>query len=575
MTKTNGKKYNMKLKQGFVGACGGEIIHQMLTDHGVDTIFGFPGGALIPLFDVLYDSDIKLVISRHEQGAIHMAEGYSRATGRTGVAIATSGPGATNLVTGLANAYLDSTPIVAITGQVKSHLIGNDAFQEADMTGISRPITKHNFLVSKVEDLGRIFTEAFHIASTGRPGPVLIDVPVDITVNRLESPADLTMRIPGYKPSTSGHIRQIQNAAKIINESDRPLLYVGGGVIHSGATDELRAVQAKGKLPITTTLMGLGVMDETDPLALQMVGMHGSATANYATQECDCLISVGARFDDRVTGKLETFAPNATIVHIDIDPTSISKVVKADVPVVGDAKNILTKMVEFIEPKDRTPWLKKIADWKQEFPLSYEPDDKTIKPQAVIEKLGELTNHDAIIATGVGQHQMWAAQFYKFRKPRQIVTSGGLGTMGFGVPSAIGAQFACPDATVIDIDGDGSFSMTMVEIITAVQHKLPVKFIVLDNEYLGMVRQWQEMFFDKRYAGTVHPCPDFVKIAEGFGAKGIRVDDPAGLTGGLQELLDYNDGPAVLVVAVDPEENVYPMVPAGKSLHEMELGRLA
>jgi len=575
MTNKEGKKYKMKLDQGFVGACGGEIIQQILMDHGVEIIFGFPGGALIPMFDVLYDSSIKLVISRHEQGAIHMAEGYARATGKTGVAMATSGPGATNLVTGLANAYLDSTPIVAITGQVKSHLIGNDAFQEADMTGISRPITKHNFLVSKVEDLGRIFTEAFHIASTGRPGPVLIDVPVDITLNKLETPANLTMRIPGYKPSLSGHIRQIQSAAKVINASDKPLLYVGGGVMHSEATDELRAVQKKGQLPITTTLMGLGVMDETDPLSLQMVGMHGTASANYAMQECDCLIAVGARFDDRVTGKLETFAPNATIVHVDIDPTSISKVVKADVPVVGDAKDILAKMVDLIEARDRTPWLERIAAWKREYPLAYQYGGEVIKPQAVIEKLGELTDHDAVIATGVGQHQMWAAQFFKFRKPRQIITSGGLGTMGFGVPAAIGAQFACPDATVVDIDGDGSFSMTMVEIITAVQHGLRVKFIVLDNEYLGMVRQWQEMFFDKRYSGTVHPCPDFVKVAEGFGAKGIRVSDPAKLTDALKELLDYNDGPAVLVVAVDPEENVYPMVPAGKSLHEMELGRLA
>ncbi len=575
MTNKDGKKYKMKLEQGFVGACGGEIVQQMMLDQGVEVIFGFPGGALIPMFDVLYDSDIKLVITRHEQGAIHMAEGYARATGKTGVVMATSGPGATNLVTGLANAYLDSTPIVAITGQVKSHLIGNDAFQEADMTGISRPITKHNFLVSNVEDLGRILAEAFHIASTGRPGPVLIDIPVDITINRLETPANLTMRIPGYKPSMSGHIRQVQNAANIINAADKPLLYVGGGVIHSEATDELRAVQKKGQLPITTTLMGLGVIDETDPLSLQMVGMHGTASANYAMQECDCLIAVGARFDDRVTGKLETFAPNATIVHIDIDPTSISKVVQADVPVVGDAKDILAKMVDVIETKDRKPWLDKIAAWKQQYPLGYESGGAVIKPQAVIEKLGELTGHDAMIATGVGQHQMWAAQFYKFTKPRQIITSGGLGTMGFGVPAAIGAQFACPEATVIDIDGDGSFSMTMVEIITAVQHGLPVKFIVLDNEYLGMVRQWQEMFFDKRYSGTVHPCPDFVKVAEGFGAKGIRVEDPAKLTDALQELLDHKDGPAVLVVAVDPEENVYPMVPAGKSLHEMELGRLA
>jgi len=569
------KKYRNKLPKGFVGACGGEVVNRMLLDHGVDRMFGFPGGALIPLFDVLYDSPIEIVVTRHEQGAIHMAEGYARATGKTGVAIATSGPGATNLVTGLANAYLDSTPVVAITGQVKCHLIGNDAFQEADMTGISRPITKHNFLVKSVDDLGRILTEAFHIASTGRPGPVLIDIPVDVTVNRLESPVDLTMRIPGYKPSLAGHIRQIQSAAEAINASVRPVLYVGGGVIHSEATAELRAVQEKAQLPTTTTLMGLGTIDESDPLALRMVGMHGSATANYAVQECDCLIAIGARFDDRVTGNPDTFATGASVVHVDIDPTSISKVVKADIPVVGDARDILSRMLEFIKPADRGPWLEKIAAWKQQYPFTYDTDGKYIKPQEVIARLGELTGHDAVIATGVGQHQMWTAQFYGFRKPRQIITSGGLGTMGYGVPAAIGAQFARPDALVIDIDGDGSFSMTMGEIVTAVRYKLPVKFIVMDNGYLGMVRQWQEMFFDKRYSATVHPCPDFVKVVEGFGAKGIMLEDRSKIDDALTELLEHNEGPAVLVVAIAPEENVYPMVPAGKSLHEMELGRLA
>ena len=568
------RKYNKKLPEGFVGASGAEIFHQMLLEQNVEVMFGFPGGAVLPIFDVLYESPIKFIMSRHEQGAIHMAEGFAKATGKTGVVLVTSGPGATNLVTGLANAYLDSSALVAITGQVRSNLIGNDAFQEADMTGITRPVTKHNFLVKRVEDLGRIIKEAFYIASTGRHGPVVVDIAVDTTVNKLTSPTNLEMNLPGYKPRVAGHIRQIKAAAEAIDASQRPVLYVGGGVVASGAAAELRAMAQKGKLPATTTLMGLGTVDESDPLALQMLGMHGSATANYAVQECDCLIAVGARFDDRVTGKLDTFAPHAKIIHIDIDPTSISKNVKVDIPVVGDAKDILTRMIEYVEPLDRSPWLRKIAEWKKKHPFTYEKGRGNIKPQEVIERLGELTGHDAIIATGVGQHQMWAAQFYGWRKPRQIITSGGLGTMGFGVPSAIGAQVGCPDATVIDIDGDGSFSMTMGEVITAVQHDLSVKFVVLDNEYLGMVRQWQEMFFDKRYSATPHPCPDFVKVAEGFGARGLRVADRSELGDALNETLGY-EGPVVLVVAVESEENVFPMVPAGKSLDEMELGRLS
>ncbi len=568
-TKSGGEKASGK----YVGLTGAEVLHQALLDEGVDLMFGFVGGAVLPIFDVLYDSPIKFVMSRHEQGAAHMADGYARSTGKTGVVIATSGPGATNLVTGLATAHMDSVPVVAFTGQVKSWLIGNDAFQEADITGITRPVTKHNFLVKHVEDLGRNVKEAFQIARTGRPGPVLVDIPVDVTVDRLEKEPDLEPNLPGYKPRTTGHIRQVETAADAINAAERPVLYVGGGVVISGASDQLRALAEKGRIPVTTTLLGLGTFDEDNPLAMQMLGMHGSATANYAVQECDCLIAVGSRFDDRVTGNLDTFAPKAKIIHIDIDPASISKNVIVDVPVVGDAKDILEKMLPMIESKDRSGWLSKVAKWKAKFPFEYEATGK-IRPQEVIQLLGEMTDHDAIVATGVGQHQMWAAQFYGWRRPRQIITSGGLGTMGFGCPAAIGAQFGNPGATVIDIDGDGSFSMTMVEVITAVHYQMPVKFVVLDNGFLGMVRQWQEMFYGRRYSAVDHPCPDFAAVAEGFGARGIAVSDRSELSDALRETLKH-DGPVVLHVQIEPEENVYPMVPAGKSLHEMKLGKLA
>ena len=557
----------------FVGMSGADIFHETLKDEGVEVMFGYPGGVVLPIFDSLYSSPIRFLLTRHEQGAIHMADGYARATGKTGVVLATSGPGACNLVTGLANAHMDSVPMVAFTGQVRSALIGNDAFQEADMTGITRPVTKHNVLVKDVRDLGRVTREAFHIARTGRPGPVLVDIAVDATVNKLEEPADLAMRLPGYKPRLEGHLRQIQAAADAINKAERPVLYVGGGVIISGAADELRAVMAKGKLPATTTLLGLGAVDEANPLCLRMLGMHGSAAANYAVQDCDCLVSVGARFDDRVTGVVETFAPKAKIIHIDIDPTSISKNVRVDIPVVGDAKDVLARMLEFIEAPDRSPWLAKVADWKKRYPFRYEAVGK-IKPQEVIETVGEMTDHNAIVATGVGQHQMWAAQFYKFRRPRQIITSGGLGTMGFGLPAAIGAQVACPDATVIDIDGDGSFSMTMQEVITAVEYEIPVKVIVLNNGYLGMVRQWQEMFYGRRYSSTAHPCPDLAAVARAFGATGMTVTERGELADAIAEMLK-TPGPVVMDVHTEPEENVYPMVATGKSLHEMDLGRLA
>jgi len=560
-------------RKKLAGASGAEIFHQILLDEGVEIMFGVPGGMLLPFFDVLYSSPIKFILTRHEQGAAHMADGFARSTGKTGVVIATSGPGATNLVTGLATANMDSIPVVAFTGQVRSSLIGNDAFQEADVTGVTRPVTKHNFLVKKVEDLGRVVREAFYIARTGRPGPVLVDIAVDAFASLIEHEPDLEMHIPGYKPRTAGHLRQIKMAADMINSAQRPVLYVGGGAIIAGASQEVRAVAEKGSIPVTTTIMGLGIIDESSPLALQMLGMHGTATANYAVQECDCLIAVGARFDDRVTGNLATFAPHAKIIHVDIDPASISKNVSVDVPVVGDAKDIMARMLEFIKPADRKPWLAKIDEWKRLYPLKYETDGN-IKPQEVIDALGRMTNHDAIIATGVGQHQMWTAQFYGWRRPRQIITSGGLGTMGFGCPAAIGAAFGNPGATVIDIDGDGSFSMTMVEVITAVRYKVPAKFVVLDNGYLGMVRQWQELFYGKRYSGVEHPCPKFDAIAEAFGAKGISVSDRKNLTDAINQMLKH-PGPVVLDVKVEPEENVYPMVAAGKGLHEMNLGKLA
>ncbi|MBS3735287.1 MAG: biosynthetic-type acetolactate synthase large subunit [Phycisphaerae bacterium] len=555
------------------GATGAEVFEAMLRAEGVETLFGFPGGAVLPIFDVLYKSPIRFVRSRHEQGAVHMADGYARSTGRVGVALATSGPGATNLVTGLATANMDSVPLVAFTGQVKSFLIGNDAFQEADVTGITRPITKHNYLVKRVEDLGRIVREAFHVARTGRPGPVLVDIAVDATVGTLAGEPDVEPNLPGYRTRWEPNMKQVKAAAEAINAAERPVLYVGGGVVIAGATDALRALSETAQIPVTTTLLGLGTMDESSPLALQMLGMHGTATANYAVQECDLLIAVGARFDDRVTGDIETFAPHAKIIHIDIDPASISKNVDVDIPLVGDAKEILERMNEYVRPQDRAAWGERIADWKQRYPLRYETDGD-VRPQELIERLGELTDHDAIVATGVGQHQMWAAQFYGWRRPRQILTSGGLGTMGFGCPSAIGAQAGNPDKTVIDIDGDGSFTMTMVEVITAAQNNLPVKFVVLDNTYLGMVRQWQEMFYGRRYSGVDHVCPDFAAIAEGFGAKGMTVASRDAMDEALRAMLAH-DGPVVLHVKVSPEENVYPMVAPGKGLHEVDLGKLA
>jgi len=570
--KAKAKPPRRKAPTRYAGMTGAQVFHEMLLAEGVETVFGIPGGVLLPIFDVLYDTPMQFVLTRHEQGAAHMADGYARSTGKVGVCLATSGPGATNLVTGLATAHMDSVPIVAVTGQVVSSLIGNDAFQEADTTGITRPVTKHNVLVRRAEDLGRAIREAFHIARTGRPGPVLVDIAKDATMAVLDREPDLAIDLPGYRPTATGHMRQIRAAAAAINAAERPVLYVGGGVIIAEASDALRAVAAKGRIPVTTTLTAMGAFDETSPLALQMLGMHGAAAANYAVQGCDCLIAVGARFDDRVTGKIETFAPHAKIIHVDIDPASISKNVVVDIPVVGDARDIMEKMLPLIKARRRSAWAEQIAKWKARFPLRYGGGGK-VKPQHVIETLGRLTDHGAIVATGVGQHQMWAAQFYGWRRPRQFVTSGGLGTMGFGLPAAIGAQFGHPGQTVVDIDGDGSFAMTMTELFTAVRYDQPVKVVVMDNDYLGMVRQWQEMFYGRRYSASEHPCPDLVMLAESLGAKGMRVTESSEVPDAVAEMLRA-EGPVVLAAAIDPEENVFPMVAAGKSLDEMDMGRL-
>ena len=548
---------------------GAQIVVDTLIDLGVDTMFGYTGGVVLPLFDRLYDAPINFIIPRHEQGGCHMADAYARASGKVGVIVVTSGPGACNLVTGLATAMMDSVPVVALTGQVRTELIGNDAFQEADTTGITRPVTKYNCIVKDVKDLERTIHEAFYIASTGRPGPVLIDIPVDIEVAKYKTGGPVEMELPGYRIRTKGHARQISMAAKVINKSQRPVLYVGGGVISANAGKELRAFAEKAHLPVTMTLLGLGSYDQTRPESLDMLGMHGSAYANYAVQECDLLIAVGARFDDRVTGKIKNFAPNAKIVHVDVDPASISKNVRVDIPVVGDARDILSELVKEVEYQERKEWFDKIAQWKKKFPFRYDNKTSTIKPQYVIEELCNQTKGGAIITTGVGQNQMWAAQFYRFKTPRQLISSGGLGTMGYGLPAAIGAQVAKPDATVVDIDGDHSFNMTMTELGTAVEHNLPIKVCILNNGYMGMVRQWQELFYGKRYSKSYLSNPEYEKVAEALGAVGMTVEKKSEVPGAIKSMLGQKR-PCVVDFKVEPEENVWPMVPAGKSINEMD-----
>ena len=556
---------------------GAQIFMESLIKEKVEIMFGIPGGALLPTFDVLYGAPIKFILTRHEQGAAHMADGYARATGKVGVCIATSGPGATNLTTGLATANMDSIPVVAFTGQVATHLVGNDAFQEADTTGVTRSITKYNYLVKDVKELASIIKEAFCIARTGRPGPVLIDFPVDVQRASCEFVYPREVNIRSYKPKYDGHPQQIKKAVELIKESERPVIYAGGGIIISEASGELREMARITKIPVTLTLMGMGAFPQDSELFLGMLGMHGTYFANQAIQNSDLIIAIGARFDDRITGRLDAFAPQAKIIHVDIDPTSISKNVKVDIPIVGDAKNVMKEMNKLLSKpglkniEKRKKWQKQISRWKKENPLTYKKDDK-LRPQYVVEKICEATKGKAIITTEVGQNQMWAQQFYKYNYPRHFITSGGLGTMGYGFPAAIGAKLGKPEKIVFDIAGDGSFQMNIQELATAVNNKVGVKVAILNNGYLGMVRQWQELFYKKRYSATdLTANPDFVKIAEAYGASGIRVSKKDEVEGALEKAISL-DGPVILDFLVEREENVFPMVPTGARLDEVIRG---
>jgi len=567
---------------------GAEVVVDCLVKEGVEHMFGIPGGAVLDICDALNKSPIRFILTRHEQGAAHAADGYARSTGKVGVCLATSGPGATNLVTGIATANMDSVPIVAITGQVPTPMIGNDAFQEADVTGITRPITKHNYLVRDVDELPHAIKEAFYIARTGRPGPVLVDIPKDVQQKRTAARYPESVNLPGYKPTVKGHPRQIQRVAEAIKASKKPLIYAGGGVIISGASKELYELAHKVGIPVTTTLMGLGAFPETDDLALKMLGMHGTRYANMAVMDSDLLIAIGARFDDRITGKISEFAPHAKVAHIDIDPSSISKNVTVHIPVVGDVREVLLELNKIVEKANSDEWLRQVKGWKEQYPLAYQPSKNgRIRPQQVVEEIYRATEGKAIICTEVGQNQMWAAQFYKYTIPRQFLSSGGLGTMGYGFPAAIGAQVANPDKIVFDIAGDGSIQMNIQELATAVHNCLPVKVAILNNQYLGMVRQWQGLFYDKNYAFTClaqdveceRQCndpkkncpayvPDFVKLAEAYGAVGMRIERPEDVRAAIDEAI-RTPKTVFMDFRVEKEENVWPMVPAGAPISEM------
>jgi acetolactate synthase-1/2/3 large subunit len=560
---------------------GAQILLTMLKKEGVDTIFGFPGGVVLDIYDEIFKSDIRHILVRHEQGAVHAADGYARASGKVGVCLVTSGPGATNTVTGIATAYMDSIPLVVLTGQVPTHLIGNDAFQEVDIVGITRPCTKHNYLVKDTKDLAKIIQEAFHIARSGRPGPVLIDIPKNVANTEIKFNPDENgekINIRSYNPTYKPNDRQLKKVVEMIRKAHKPVLFGGGGIILSGAAKELTRLARRTQIPVTASLMGLGGFPGTDPLWMGMPGMHGTYRANMALGECDLLIGAGVRFDDRVTGKTETFCANAKIVHIDIDPTSIRKNVDVAVPVVGDCRLTLEALNRFLDEVDlgdmvarHGQWLEKIQNWKNTQPLAYKQDEDRIKPQFVVEKLFELTQGKAIITTEVGQNQMWAAQYYHFDEPNHFISSGGLGTMGFGLPAAIGAQIAFPDKLVVDIAGDGSIQMNIQEMATAVQHCLPVKVAILNNGFLGMVRQWQQLFYDRRYSCTTMDfSPDFAKLAEAFGAVGLRATKPSEVEPVLREAI-ATARPVIMDFVVEQEENVYPMVPAGKNITEMLL----
>lgn len=559
---------------------GAEIFVRSLIDEGVEFVFGYPGGAVLHIYDELYKQDtLKHILVRHEQGATHAADGYARATGKPGVVLVTSGPGATNAVTGIATAYMDSIPMVVFTGQVPTHLIGNDAFQEVDSIGITRPCVKHNFLVERVEDLALTIKKAFYVATSGRPGPVVVDIPKDVTANTTEYHYPETVDIRSYKPNTRGHPGQIKKAAQLIMSAERPMIYTGGGVVLDNGAAELTQFARLLGYPVTNTLMGLGAYPATDPQFIGMLGMHGTYESNMAMHHCDVLIAIGARFDDRVTGDLAKFCPYAKIVHIDIDPSSISKNVRVDVPIVGGVTNVLSELNRQLQEaqvkpvdRDTNAWWKQIRDWQKLDCLRYDKTSKAIKPQAVIEALWRETKGDAYITSDVGQHQMWAAQYYKFDQPRRWINSGGLGTMGFGLPAAMGVQLAFPDHQVACVTGEASFVMCVQELSTCLQYDLPIKIISLNNRYMGMVRQWQEFFYDRRYSHSyMDALPDFVKLAEAFGHVGMRIENPGDVEGALKEAFSMKKRLVLMDFITDQTENVYPMIAAGKGQHEMHL----
>ena len=557
---------------------GAQIFLECLKREGVKHIFGYPGGVVLDIYDELTrHPDIRHILVRHEQAAAHAADGYARASAKVGVALVTSGPVATNTVTGIASAYMDSIPIVVFTGQVPTALIGNDAFQEVDIVGITRPCTKHNYLVKDVNQLAATVHEAFHIARSGRPGPVLVDLPKDVIQASTVPKFPDGIKIKSYNPTYHANPRQVKRALDLILSAKKPVLYTGGGIILSNASQELTKFAETLQIPVTSTLMGLGGFPGDNPLWMGMLGMHGTYCANMAVSQADVLIAVGARFDDRVTGKLAEFAPHAKIIHVDIDPSSISKNVVVDIPIVGDCQDALKQLNGLLGetphadlPGARAHWLDTINDWEKQHPLTYTWSDTTIKPQYVVEKLYELTKGEAYITTEVGQNQMWAAQFYRFKRPRQLMTSGGLGVMGYGFPAAMGVQVAKPDAIVIDIAGDGSIQMNIQELITVVENKLPVKIAILNNSFLGMVRQWQQLFYERRYSSTPMTAPDFVKLADAYGAVGLRATKPEEVVPVIQEALN-TPRPVIMDFKVEPEECVMPMVPAGKAMHEMLL----
>ncbi len=561
---------------------GAEIIVRFLKDEGISHLFGYPGGAVLHIYDALYkQDDVEHVLVRHEQGAVHAADGYARSTGRPGVALVTSGPGATNAITGIATAYMDSIPMVVLTGQVPKTLIGNDAFQEVDSVGITRPCVKHNFLVKRVEDLAETLKKAFYIASTGRPGPVVVDIPKDVTAEKTDYVFPEKVRMRSYNPVEKGHSGQIRKAVDLLLSAKRPMIYTGGGIILGGGSEALTAMTRRLGYPITNTLMGLGAYPATDPQFLGMLGMHGTYEANMAMHNCDVLLAIGARFDDRVTGNVDKFCPHAKIIHVDIDPSSISKNVRVDIPIVGTVQHVLAEMSQLLDKHagDDLPdkdalaqWWQQIEEWRAKECLSYDRDSDIIKPQSVVEALYEVTKGDAFITSDVGQHQMWAAQFYKFDKPLRWINSGGLGTMGFGLPAAMGAQFANPEATVACVTGEGSIQMCIQELSTCRQYGLPLKIINLNNRYLGMVRQWQEFFYQGRYAMSyMDALPDFVKLAESYGHVGMRIDKPVDVKPALEEAMALKDRLVFLDFQTDQTENVYPMIPAGAGLNEMIL----